>query len=314
MLKNPTKFGGICWNCESCLAGATRLQAKLEALQARFHEVEVRVVRNEGAVQDMGKRVDNVEKRQEKVEDIVSKERESLRKERVTEMRERENRKRNVILHRVEEAGQSATSLDERKEWDICSCENIFRAMNLPIDWKAIKFSRRIREQSEEPRPLLIGLTRESMIEDILETANELRNTPFSTVGIVPDLTLEEDHAKNLEWMAVRRRGERRLIKGKARERETAHSWRGRRGSRGRGGTSAPQHLLSTNRGRNSTWAPGRGGRGEVREREELIDLVRGGMTGTRPRTNSKWTRDTDENKEEDRGQPPPQPAATTTN
>ena len=88
VLKNPTKFGGICWNCESCLASTTRLQAKMEALEARFHEVEGRVVRNEGAVLDMGKRVDKVEKRQERVEDIVAKERESQRRERVTEMRE----------------------------------------------------------------------------------------------------------------------------------------------------------------------------------------------------------------------------------
>ena len=334
VLKNPTKFGGICWNCESCLASATRLQAKMEALEARFHEVEGRVVRNEGAVLDMGKRVDKVEKRQERVEDIVAKERESQRRERVTEMRERETKKKNVIFHRVEEAGQRATNLEERGEWDICSCENIFNAMKLPINRNAIKFCRRIGEQSEEPRPLMIGLTRESMKEDILDAASELRNTPFSEIGIVLDLTqeqgkdeaelvqeaakrngelTEEDKAKNLEWAVVGRRGEKRLVKGKVRERGTAPNWRGGRGGRGRRGRptmAASQPLLPANAERNSNWAPGRGGRGEDGEREELIELVRGGMTGTRARTNSKRTREGEDAEEEGRGPPPLQPTA----
>ena len=62
--------------------------------------------------------------------------------------RERETRKKNVIFHRVEEAGQRATNLEERWEWDICSCENIFNAMKLPINRNAIKFCRKIGEQS----------------------------------------------------------------------------------------------------------------------------------------------------------------------
>ena len=337
VLTNPTKYGGICWNCESCLAGATRLQAKMEALEARFHEVEGRVIRNEGAVMDVEKRVDKVEKRQDKVEDIVAKERELQRKERVTEMRERETRKKNIILHRVEEAGQRATNLDERKEWDLRSCENIFMALKLPIDRRNIKFTRRIGEQSEEPRPLMIGLTRENMKEDILESASELRNTPFNTVGIVPDLTqeqrkdetemiqeaarrngelTEEDKAKNLEWAVVGRKGEKRLVKGKVRERVEGSTWRGGRGGRGRGVGSAPQRatttqpLLPANDPRNNNWAPVRGGRGEDRERENLIELVRGGMTGVRPRVNSKRGREGEETEEDSRGPPPPQPTA----
>ena len=281
----------------------------------------------------MEKRVDKVEKRQDKVEDTVAKERELQRKERVTEIRERETRKKNIILYRVEEAGQRATNLEERKEWDTRSCENIFMALKLSIDRRNIKFARRIGEQSEEPRPLLIGLTREYMKEDILESASDLRNTLFSTVGIVPDLTqeqrkdetemtqeakrrnrelTEEDKAKNLEWAVVGRKGEKRLVKGKTRERVEGTTWRGGRGGRGRGGgqasqrATATQPLLPANVVRSSNWAPGRGGRGEDRERENLIELVRGGMTGTRPRANSKRTREGEETEEDGRGPPPP--------
>ena len=62
---------------------------------------------------------------------------------------------------------------------------------------------------------------------------------PFSDIGVLPDLTLEQrkdeadrrnghltadDKAKNLSWAVVGKRGEKRLLKGVERERrEEAH-------------------------------------------------------------------------------------------
>ena len=54
---------------------------------------------------------------------------ERLRRERVEEMRERELRRKNVVLHRVDEAGDWAKTAEERREWDAKSIENIFRAL-----------------------------------------------------------------------------------------------------------------------------------------------------------------------------------------
>jgi hypothetical protein len=58
ILANPNKYGlGIVWNCDSCQASAARLDARMQALEGRFQEVENRVIRSEGIVQDATRRV-----------------------------------------------------------------------------------------------------------------------------------------------------------------------------------------------------------------------------------------------------------------
>jgi hypothetical protein len=111
-----------------------------------------------------------------------------------------------------------------------------------------VKFVRRVGEKGEGPRPLIVGLRREWQKEDLLDRARHLKSTRFPEVVIVLDLTKEQrkekaamveevdrrnkdlsedDRSKNLEWMVVGARGEKRIVKGVAREREerprTAH-------------------------------------------------------------------------------------------
>jgi hypothetical protein len=61
----------------------------MNALEGRFLEVENRVVRNEGIVQEATRRVEGVENRQTKLEEELAKERERGRKERMEETCER---------------------------------------------------------------------------------------------------------------------------------------------------------------------------------------------------------------------------------
>jgi hypothetical protein len=236
ILANPAKYGaGVSWNCDSCQASAARLEERMNALEGRFQEVENRVVRSEGIVQDATRRVDSVEQRQTRLEGEVARERERAKKERAEEMREREMRRKNVVMHRVGEAVEETASFEERKKWDLLSCNNIFAALQLDMRAEAVvKFCRRVGEKGEGPRPLLVGFKRESQKEDLLEKARDLRNTQFAEVTIIPDLTNEqrkeeaemvkeaeqrnrqltqEDLAKNLEWRVVGARGEKRLIK-----------------------------------------------------------------------------------------------------
>ena len=106
ILRNPGRFGGIVtWNCDSCAASAVRLERRMVAIETKFNEVEGRMEKNENKFMEVEKRVDTVEKRQEKVEDLLAKERERARRERVEETRERDVRKRNVVMHGIEEAG-----------------------------------------------------------------------------------------------------------------------------------------------------------------------------------------------------------------
>ena len=78
---------------------------------------------------------------------------ERLRRERVEEMRERELRRKNVVLHRVDEAGDWAKTAEERREWDAKSIETIFRALKMDLSRRAVKFCRRVGEKDDEPTP-----------------------------------------------------------------------------------------------------------------------------------------------------------------
>jgi hypothetical protein len=285
ILANPTKYGvGINWNCDSCQASAARLDARINALEGRFTEVEGRVIRSEAVVMEANRRVENVEARQSKLEQTVEQERERARRERAEEMRERDIRKRNVIMHRVGEAGADVRTIEERKAWDLRSCDNIFSALRMDFTCEnAVKFCRRVGERGDGPRPLIVGLKREWQKEDLLEKARDLRNTAFSDVVIIPDLTKEqrkeeaemvgevekrnselsqEDKAKNLEWAVIGARGERRMVKGPVRTRGGRGAARGVGGGQPLRGGAALAPVLLPARHVPETWDPLVQGRG----------------------------------------------------
>ena len=334
-LKNTGKHGGqVNWQCDSCVAGTARLEARVAALEAWNNEIEARVVRNEGSVQEAVKHVDKVEARQDKVEKALENERERIRVERVVEMREREQRKKNVLIHRMVEAGQEAKTVEERREWDISSCANMFKELNLTWGREAIKFCRRVGERSDEPRPLIVGFMREYHKEDLLDKGRELQHTPFADIGIMPDLSPEQrkdeadlvkeaerrntlltadDRSKNLSWAVVGRKGEKRLLKGVERGRTTG--WRGgqREASHPATGPRGGPWQATAGRGRGASAGRGavRGGgytgRAHQADREDLLQYVRGENTH-RPRLNSKRLRENEEIGEEEdtREQPLP--------
>jgi hypothetical protein len=278
ILANPAKFGmNVSWNCDSCQASAARLEERMNALEGRFMEVENRVVRSEAVVQEATKRVENVEVRQANLEREMERERERMRRERADEMRERDIRRKNVVMHRVGEAGDEVRAMEDRRAWDLQSCDNIFRALKLSFtSEKAVRFCRRVGEKGAGPRPLIVGFRREEQKEDILEKARELRNTQFPEVMIIPDLTQEQrndeagmaveaekrnadlsadDKAKNLEWTVVGSRGEKRLIKTVKR----ATAARGRPQQAAARPSQAPTLLPGLPQA--GTWVPrGRGG------------------------------------------------------
>jgi hypothetical protein len=132
-------------------------------------------------VQEATRRVDVVETRQTRLEQEMEKERERTRKERSEEMREREIRRKNVVMHRVGEAGENMRSIEDRQKWDLTSCDNIFKALKLNLtSEKSVRFCRRVGEKGPGPRPLVVGFRREEQKEDLLENARNLKNTQFA--------------------------------------------------------------------------------------------------------------------------------------
>ena len=130
----------------------------------------------------------------------------------------------------------------------------------------------------------MIGFRREVYREEILENARWLNDTNFKDIGITPDLTREqrleedellkeaerrnmertaEDTSKNVEWILVGQRGEKRLIRMVNR----------RGGARGatRGGRSDRGGILPSTGPSTGGWAPQTG-------EASLRGVVRGGV------------------------------------
>ena len=168
------------------------------------------------------------------------------------ELRERESRRLNLVIHGVPEPETGATNPRDRMEMDKGEIERIFGGMRVRTRKQQIRFCRRVGERAQEPRPIVIGLYSEEERRHILERSRELRNTMYESVTIVLDLTKSqrrgekrlreeadrrnqdlssEDIEKNLKWIVVGSRGEKRLIK--ATEREENGYVPGGRGGRG---------------------------------------------------------------------------------
>ena len=233
---------------------------------------------------DNTKRIQEVEKKLEGQEAAKEADNSNLRKEWNDEAREREIRKKNIVVHRLPESED--TEAANRRIWDMDSLHNILTAINITFKSSdTVKFCRRVGESSENgPRPLVIGFRREVYREEILENARRLKDTNFKDIGITPDLTREqrleedellkeaerrnmertaEDRSKNVEWILVGQRGEKRLIRMVNR----------RGGARGatRGGRSDRGGILPSTGPSTGGWAPQTG-------EASLRGVVRGGV------------------------------------
>ena len=111
-------------------------------------------------------------------------------------------------------------------------------------------------EDSEVPRPLLIGLKENQYCDSVLDKSHKLadKEEPWSNVNIIRDLTktqrkeekemrvdvekknneLNEDEKGNWEWKVVGRRGERKVMKVEVKVDETTQEAEGS-GRRGKG-------------------------------------------------------------------------------
>ena len=258
ILVDPEKYGGVCWNCDSCLASSARLERHLKSFEARVNQVEIATAKTTSDLKVVDSKVDNLRRDLEAFKAKSSEAEEKRDDCYVTreEYREREAKKTNIILHRVSEPGPEFKLYEERKQKDIEECKKILKMLDMDREAEEeIKTCRRIGERGEEPRPMIMVLRTEEARRKALDRTRKLRNTTYEDVGIVPDLTVEqrreeqemveeverrneedlteEDKAKNLKWLLVGPRGAKKIIKGTQRGDQVG--WRGRASGRGIG-------------------------------------------------------------------------------
>ena len=248
------EVGQAYWACRSCMNFNHKWNALMKETSRRQDMTDSRVERAERNIDELRQLMEDTrrEMRNQAAETAGMAERmERMMEE---ELREREARRLNLVLHGVQEP--DAREPKDRMEADRDECEHIFHVMGARVRRHQIRFCRRVGERGQDPRPMVIGLYTEESKRNILERSRYLRNTRYEAVSVVPDLTQSqrkgeqrlrteaerrnqelttEDKEKNLKWVVVGSRGEKRLIKGTERE-ELGNT---REGTGGRGGWGA---------------------------------------------------------------------------
>jgi hypothetical protein len=207
---------------------------RLKQVEERVEKIASSVENNAAAIKEVDKKVDKVREELSKKEDRVEETVKDQQREMYEELRQRDLRKKNVIFHGIQELQAENSTYRERNDWDKASIGNILKELRVGVREDAVKFCKRIGEIGNAPRPLLTGFHMESDKLNLMRVAKNLENTVFSDVNIAPDLTKrqreeeaelkkeaekrnknlsESDMSKNLHWVVVGARGERRLTK-----------------------------------------------------------------------------------------------------
>lgn len=231
------EMGMAYWACKSCLNFATKTNALLKNMDKQLQTMNAKIDKNTEDIGANRKELKKVDNGLRNVERRVEEAKKNICDEMYDELRERETRKLNLVLHGVQEP-EDVRNYKEGVEMDKEECGRIFEAINAGVRKENLKFCKRLGEKSKDPRPLVIGLTSEETRRRILEKNRELQHSMYKNVSIVADLTRkqreeerrlmaeaekrnknlsEEEKSKNLKWMVVGRKGEKRLIKGEDR-------------------------------------------------------------------------------------------------
>jgi hypothetical protein len=334
--------GTTYWACRPCTTYAKGMNHRLRQIEEDMKTVKESTASNKEAIQSLEKRVEEVAEIAKKSEGLSKEEFEKRMREEGDEARERKARELNVIIHGVEECQDTMLSGGEKMRWDIQKCAEMFSSMELAVQERDIKFSRRVGQRGEAGRPLVVGFYSEKQRSMVLQ-ADWRSNNMGVTAG--PDMTKrqreenaqiwkeletrnnsrsEDEKSKNLMWRIVGQKGERRLVLGAARPdqvrpRGATSAVRGIQHVRGaarpapqRGtartraarGRPGPSNLLPPPPRREEEWRPG--GAEEEDEEEMTMETTHVQQQTSRERIGSKRKERDNVSGEEDGTNEPP--------
>jgi uncharacterized protein YjbJ (UPF0337 family) len=180
------------WNCQPCSSYAKGITARMRELEGRLDEVERCQDKQEDRMKEMDGRMKRVEGSVDKLAGKINDVAENSGGNVFQELHERHVRRYNVVFYGVGEAEGDRPTVEEKREWDAKSCQNVFDALNLRLKASSLRYLRRIGEKGDKPRPLLVGMRSTEDKELLLDNAKFLRDTHMSSVGISKDLTPQE--------------------------------------------------------------------------------------------------------------------------
>ena len=245
MFKRADTHGHF-WVCMSCKSTSFVFRKQLDQLTERVGNVESRIQKTDDNVSKVTDDVSTMKERIGNLEDSRAADETRFQNNLLDELDTRENKKTNLVFHGIPES--TSDRAEERKEADSLAVLDISKTIKLKLNMERdMKFMTRLgairdRDESANPRPLLVGWNEEETKKSILSNARYLKGSKFEKVSIVPDLTklqrdkeerlrkeaeslnskLSREDSLNFEWRLVGPRGARRLHKARIRQQHQA--------------------------------------------------------------------------------------------
>jgi hypothetical protein len=158
------------------------MNRRLREMEKRLDSVEEANKKNDDNITQVKKKVEKIER---KVENRINTNEDVI----FEELREREAKRLNVIMHGVQECDKRSANGEKGMEWDRKEIREIFNVLELSLSIEDIKFCRRVGENSEAPRALIVGFYTEYAKSVLLRYTRYLAETDYRDVSITPDLT-----------------------------------------------------------------------------------------------------------------------------
>jgi hypothetical protein len=234
--------GNAFWGCRSCMAFNVKVNSQLQEAMRRQTVVEEKMERYVRNTEHNNSEINRLNEELVKVRLELDHERANRTAGIGVELRDIEMRRNNIIIHGLQEPDDSIGFNRDRIEQDKLVCGQLFAQIGVSTGPRDIRFCRRVGERGRDPRPIVVGLHNEMEKKAILERARALRGTMYDNVAIVPDMTrlqrrteddltaeaanrnkqlTADDVSKNLKWLVIGKRGEKRLIKGTERDQQS---------------------------------------------------------------------------------------------
>ena len=183
-------------------------QRTINGLQKDFESLEIKVLKIE---QDINRQLEEnkPEKLEVKWSDIVKKMDNDIQsvsstlretKQNAIEERDRENRRNNIVIHRIPES--DFPKLEERNKADVDFCLQLFNnAMNVGVTEEDFKGVFRLGKRGDQSRALLVQFNSHNIKNLIMESLYKMKgaSTRYRSVVIQHDMTKSErEECRNL--------------------------------------------------------------------------------------------------------------------
>jgi hypothetical protein len=227
--------GNAFWGCRSCMAFNVKVNSQLQEAMRRQDVVEEKMERYARNTEHNNGEINRLKEELSKVRQELDHERANRTAGMGEELRDIEMRRNNIIIHGLQEPDNSIGFNRDRIEQDKLVCGQLFAQICVSTGPRDIRFCRRVEERGRDPRPIVVDLNNELEKKAILERSRSLRGTAYDNMAILPDMTrlqrrtednlsmeaasrnrqlTADDISKNLKWLVIGKRGEKRLIKG----------------------------------------------------------------------------------------------------